>query len=414
MFKKSLNPTILSLGIVSIFALQAIFTLQSSANTVVMKQLNVPYINQCLQKDKSTFLYPNQIGSEANRQICKNMCLTAASVMVASYFGKINYDSNNTDTLKEAMINDPEIPERVKNGNLMIGGAFALTSYAGDGGNHVDNHAQGLIDYAKRKGLETSGIQWIPADPTDAKNYIYNTAKASIDRGNPLIMSTRTHARVIIGYTNDGKVVAHDSFRNTNIGPSGGNFNYDGKAAIYDIPFTYTSRTYIPREQFIYMIEFKNDANNPNSRINQKIETVNSSGNNSWTTINVRQNITGNVVNEMPFGSRGTIVSKPIFGNGYYREEVQFDNGVKGWVASNFLMNVSNDTIFTTDRTVTATDYLTIRTDAGTSSGKRGIATPYLTGKLIRTNPNTLNGYTWGLIKWSNGIEGWSALEFTR
>ncbi|MGL4758607.1 MAG: C39 family peptidase [Patescibacteria group bacterium] len=410
MFKRLTNPKFVSVFLLSVFVMQAVFVLQSNANTTVMKQLNVPYVNQCLQRDQRT-LYPNQIGSEPNRQICKNMCLTAAAVMVAGYFDKVNFDRNNTDTLKEFMINDPDIPERVQNGGLQIGGAFALTSYPSYNGNHVDNHAHGLIDYAKRKGLETSGIMWIPAQENDAKNFIYNAAKAAIDRGNPLIMSTKTHARVVIGYTNDGKIVAHDSFRNTNIGPSGGSFSHDGKAAIYDIPFTYTSRTYIPREQFIYMIEFKKDTNAPQSRANQKVEVVNSTSNSSWTTINVRQNIAGNVIGEIPFGQKGTVITKPMFGNGLYREEVQFDNGLRGWIASNFIAPVRNN-VLSTGKDVVSNDYLVVRTNPGTSSARRGVIEPKSKGKLIETKNEKINGYSWGYIKWSNGNEGWSALEF--
>jgi Peptidase_C39 like family len=412
MFNKFFNPTTLSFVLLAVFAFQLVFAFQSKAGTVVVKSLNVPYINQCLQKD-GAFLYPNMIGSEANRQICKNMCLTSASVMVAAFFGKINYNGN-TDVLKEALISDPDIPERVKNGNLQIGGAFALTSYPGANGDHIDNHAQGLIDYAKRKGLDTNGIQWIPADKEQARQYIFNQAKASIDRGNPMIMSTKTHARVIIGYTNDGKVLVHDSFRNTNIGPSGGYFNRDGNSAIYDIPETYTSRTYIPREQFQYMIEFKQASNTPATRTGQTVEVVNSANNASWTTINARAGIAGNVVAEVPFGTTGQVLSRPIFANGYFREEVQFNNGVKGWMATNFLKSYTPVASTDINKTVTASEFLVIRDKPGVNGATRGVVNPNTKGTMTKLKNDKVDGYKWGFIKWSDGREGWSASEFVK
>ena len=412
MLNKLFNPTALSLLLVAVFAFQLLFAFNANANTVIVKQLNVPYINQCLQNE-GTFLYPNMIGSEPNRQICKNMCLTSASVMVAGYFGKVNYNGN-VDTLKEFLINDPDIPERVKNGGLQIGGAFALTSYAGVNGDHIDNHAQGLVDYAKRKGLDTNGIQWIPSVKEEAKTYIYNNAKAAIDRGNPVIISTKTHARVIIGYTNDGKIVVHDSFRNTNIGPSGGNFSRDGKGVVYDIPETYTARTYIPREQFQYMIEYRPATDIPPTRVGQTVEVVNSVGNNTWTTINARQTIAGNVIAEIPFGTQGKVLSRPIFGNGFYREEIQFDNGVRGWMATNFLKTFVPIAFTDLNRAVTSTDYLVIRDQPGRSSASRGVTRPNTTGTTTRLRNDKIDGYTWAYIKWSDGSEGWSASEFTK
>lgn len=310
----------------------------SNANTVVVKQLNVPHINQCLQRNTRGF-YPNAIGSTPNREICKNMCLTSAAVMVAAYFGKVNYNPNNIDTLKEALVNDVDIPERVRDGNAVIGGAFALTSYTGNDGFNNDNHIDGLVNYAKRKGLTVSPTRWIPQDPTSATSFIYTTVKNAIDKGNLVIVSTRTHARVARGYTNDGQIVVNDSYRNTEIGRAGDPFSFNGNNAIYNLPTSGTSRPNNPVEQFWYMVEFSNPATKPieESRVGQRIVAFNSTPVNGWSWISIRRDIAGDIIGKATWGLKGTVLEKPKFSNGFLRELVRFDDGQEGWVASPYL-----------------------------------------------------------------------------
>jgi hypothetical protein len=416
--------TIFALVLVSTIA----FTSISKAQTAIVKRLNVPYINQCLQKDNKT-LWPNMIGNTPNRQICRNMCLTSAIVMVAGYYGKLNYDTNNTDTLKKYLIEDPSIPEKVKDGNTMIGGAFAVTSYTGTNGNNDDNHAEGLINYSNRKGIIASDIMWIPQNPNTAIDFIYSKAKAAIDRNNVLIISTPTHARVVIGYTNDKKILVHDSYRNTELGSSGDYFNMNGQGAIYDLPTSGTGRPAIPVEQFQYMIEF---ASNDTSfyggkepyvdgmpkmlvnRIGSNVRVTNTTPSNGWSSINIRKNVADKIIGEIPFGITGKVVSKPIYSKGYFREEVEFNNGQKGWIASPFIVidgvgggPVQNNIVYTNEE-------LNLRSSPNRSNNIISSLPANLRGFKQDNQPVIKDGYTWIYVKWDNGKEGWSASEFIR
>jgi hypothetical protein len=428
MTNKFFNYNTLAIVLIASLFVQTATTITSKAETKIVKQLNVPYINQCLQKDNKT-LWPNMIGSTPERIICRNMCLTTAATMVAGYFGKVDYDMNNTDTLKRYLVEDKDIPERVKDGKTTLGGAFALTSYTDANGNNNDNYAEGLINYGLRKGLITSGINWIPGDFNQAKSYIYQKAKEAIDRDNVLIISTKTHARVITGYTNDGQIVVNDSYRNTEIGKAGDYYNYNGKGAIYDLPTSGTSRPANPVEQFEYMIEFANsDANfyknktayvdgmvqRPNSRIGKNIVTTNTSGITSWDSINIRKNIAEDIIGEAVWGTNGEVISEPKYGKGFYREQVKLNNGITGWIASNFLVDAQAPKVTKTNYDVKSTDYLIIRTDPTIRSYSRGIANPKDKGNVTQKTTTKTDGYYWDYVKWANGKEGWSASDYLK
>jgi Peptidase_C39 like family len=423
-------PSILITLIIISLLLPIILIINSFASSTIVKQLDVPYINQCLQKDNKT-LSPSIIGAIPNRIICRNMCLTSAAVMVAGYFGKVDFDKNNTDTLKKYLIEDPQIPERVRDGKSLIGGAFALTSYTDNNGNNNDNHADGLIKYANRKGIIASNINWIPSNYNAAKEFIYNKTKAAIDRNNILIISTKTHARVVTGYTNDGKITVNDSYRNTEIGKAGDFFNPNGKQAIYDLPTSGTSRPENPVEQFEYIIEFANSDpkfyNNqapfvdgmpykPVSRIGQSVKTYNTSSNKNWTSINLRKNIAEDIIAEIPWEEFGSIVSEPRYLQGYYREEIQFDNGLRGWIPSNFLVNYAQGGSSSQDNSsyVISTTYINVRDNYGRMSLVRNVLPPKEKGIIIDQYPQSVDGYNWVLVKWDNGNEGWSAKEFLK
>ena len=422
---KLFNYNTLAIVLILSLFIQTSWTLSSRAETKVVKQLAVPYINQCLQKDNRT-LWPNMIGSTPDRIICRNMCLTSAAVMVAGYFGKVDFDKNNTDTLKKYLVDDKDIPERVRDGNTSIGGAFAMTSYTDSNGNNNDNYAEGLVNYGLRKGLITSGINWIPSEYNQAKSFIYEKAKAAIDRDNVVIISTKTHARVITGYTNDGQIVVNDSYRNTEIGKAGDFFNFNGKNAIYDLPTSGTSRPANPVEQFQYMIEFANSDSNfyknksayvdgmvekPKSRIGATVVTTNTSGNPTWESINIRKNIAEDVIGEANWGTNGVILSEPKYGKGFYREQIKLNNGTVGWIASTFLINAENNNT-TTKIDVKSTDYLIIRADATVRAYARGVANPNDKGIVTQKSKSKVDGYYWSYVKWANGKEGWSASNY--
>lgn len=407
--------------LILLLAIQAFVLVRTNAATTVIQKLEVPYINQCLNKDQKTF-YPNLIGSN-NRVICRNMCLTSAMVMVAGYFGKVDFDRNNTDTLKKYLIEDNDIPERVRDAYSTIGGAFGLTSYTGADGNNSDNYVNGAVDYALRKGLVTDGIKWIPSNPESAKTFIYNNAKAAIDRKNVVLIATTTHARVIRGYTNDGQIVVNDSYRNTEIGRAGDKFNYNGRDAIYDLPTSGTSRPENPVEQFQYMVEFGDSNPNfysnggsipptatlpPSSRINQTVQVTNPNPSNGWTTINVRNDIAGSVFDTASFGTKGVVTSRPFYGKGFYREKVRFDNGVEGWMAVNFLKTSTANQYENINLKVSNREPLNVRSDTSLDSNVITTLPQFSKGVAVQKTTQTIFGYTWYLVKWENGITGWS------
>jgi hypothetical protein len=411
--------TILSITLI----ISGLTVVQTQANTVVVKRLNAPYINQCLNEDKKTW-YPTLMGSN-NRVVCRNMCLTAAMVMITGYFGKVSY--TNTDSLKKYLIEDSDIPERVKDGPSSVGGAFALTSYTGADGNNSDNYINGAIDYALRKGLVTDGVRWIPSNPEQAKTYIYQQAKAAIDRNNVMLISTPTHARVIIGYTNDGQVIVHDSYRNTEVGKAGDNFNYNGNGATYDLPTSGTSRPNNPVEQFQYIIEFGNGDKEfykngggippqaniiPQSRIGSNVMVKNPNPQNNWDSINMRQDIAGPVVREVTFNTRGKIVSKPLYAKGYYREKIILDNGQEGWIATNFLSSGVDNNYIPVDKTVVTQESLNVRIDPSLKGYVIKTQAQGTKGKTIYKTSTVIDGYIWYLVQWDNGIRGWSVQNY--
>ncbi|MGL4758391.1 MAG: C39 family peptidase [Patescibacteria group bacterium] len=235
------------------------------SNAQTIRSINVPYINQCLQQDQVTKL-PNAISANKSKPICSNMCLTAAILMITSYFGKMNYTTTNTDTLKKYLTSDPDVSYTVNDNGTRIGGAYAVTSMEAEEtpGSYTTNYADGVIKYAKLKGLQSSGLIFIPnSSDVEMKNFIYNKVKQAIDRGNPVLMSTKTHGRVAVGYTSNGNIIAHDSFRDTSIA-AGGDFSYNGKNASFNIPYAYRSTPGTAPEKFWYLIEFSD----PNPRSN--------------------------------------------------------------------------------------------------------------------------------------------------
>lgn len=183
--------------------------------------LDVPYINQCKDFENSP-LWPDAIGSTAGRKICENMCGAASSVMLLSYFGNYPNDPNNPRVLRNRMTDSrPEITDEQRDGNASFGGAFAVTS-KGMGNQSDGNNIVSLFNRYRYMSINSSGNEINNIDGNGYKFFyeqtssslIYNRVKIAIDRGNPVIVSTARHIRLVIGYDNQGKIIANDPWNN--------------------------------------------------------------------------------------------------------------------------------------------------------------------------------------------------------
>ncbi|MFW5720124.1 MAG: C39 family peptidase [Candidatus Dojkabacteria bacterium] len=197
------------------------------------KVLPVPYFNQWLEPNGS---YHPPKG--------KWMCGAASSVMVAGYFGKLDYDKNNEYSLKKYMYADNGQRITTTCGHLM-GGAFGLTNYTCN-----QSWAPGMQKYAEHHGLkwrylagtvrDSRGVY--PIDPNtggyiNESRLTFEEVRDSIDNGRPIIIGFKRgnigHIIPIIGYTSDGKIVVNDSYKD--VQNSAGSYSNNGKHAIYNL-----------------------------------------------------------------------------------------------------------------------------------------------------------------------------------
>ncbi len=197
------------------------------------KVLPVPYFNQWLKPNGS--YHPPQ---------GKWMCGAASSVMVAGYFGKLDYDKNNEYSLKKYMYSDNGQGITTTCGHLM-GGAFGLTNYTCN-----QSWAPGMQKYAEHHGLkwrylagtvrDSRGVY--PIDPNtggyiNESRLTFQEVQDSIDNGRPIIIGFKRgnigHIIPIIGYTSDGKIVVNDSYKD--VQNSAGSYSNNGKHAIYNL-----------------------------------------------------------------------------------------------------------------------------------------------------------------------------------
>ena len=194
-----------------------------SAGTIIegqrllTKRLNAAYFNQYLEPNGSTF------PAKGN-----SMCGAASGVVALSIFNKpIYYTGTNDYSFKVYMYKDPAIDKNGIPCGTNQGGAWTYTnincgmSYAGGIQKYLQFYKQGnIFTYVKD----------------------FNFVKAAIDKGHPVIfnMGDSTdknfgHIATIVGYTNDKKIIVHDTY--TNIQAYGRGWrSYDtGKYAVYDL-----------------------------------------------------------------------------------------------------------------------------------------------------------------------------------
>jgi hypothetical protein len=223
------------------------------------KVLDVPYFNQLLDSN-----------GKANPPEGWFMCGAASSVMVAGYFNKIDYDKNNPNSLKENMyknnaqgINATCSGYTLEGRKYTYGGAFGLTNYTCN-----QSWNGGIIKYLKNRGLWGTYLYGKPIDEkgSDATNrdgsfqtqkfkFGFQEIKNSIDNGRPIVLSVvinsyayngkeiinLDHILVIVGYTDDGKIIVNDTFKNIQAKNSNGRYDleydFSGNNATYDLNF---------------------------------------------------------------------------------------------------------------------------------------------------------------------------------
>lgn len=178
---------------------------------LIGKVLNVPYFNQ--------YIEPNGSNYPAGGW---KMCGAASSVMISAYFGKIPF--TNESELKTYMYQDNNqiLPRYCSE----YGGAFGVTS---SGANCNYSTSQGMVEYLGKYGLK---VKYLPVN--------FEAIKNSIDQNSPIIFSTSNpygHLAVVKGYTNDGRLIMNDPFKNAQDGVINYNYSTNGRDAIYSLDY---------------------------------------------------------------------------------------------------------------------------------------------------------------------------------
>jgi hypothetical protein len=180
------------------------------------KTLNVPYANQWVNKD-GTYAPRNIIdGWEMGWMTCG----ATASVMIAGYYGKLQYSDDKS--LKEYVYKDKgqNLPNYCGY-NGVSGGAFGVTAK----GYCNQSSSGGIIEYFRIIGLKSKYL-----------NYSFESIRDSIDQGKPIILSIYaplSHILVIKGYTENGQVIVNDSFGDQT--KSIKDYSFSGENAIYNL-----------------------------------------------------------------------------------------------------------------------------------------------------------------------------------
>lgn len=183
---------------------------------VAYKSLNVPYTNQWVNKD----------GTYAPRNIVDDWemgwmtCGATSSVMVAGYFGKLQFTDDKS--LKEYVYTDKgqNLPNYCGY-NGVGGGAFGVTAR----GYCNQSSGAGMVEYLTLIGLKSRYI-----------GYSFTNIANSIDQGRPIILGISAplgHILVIKGYTEDGRVIVNDPFGDET--KSTTTYSFSGENALYDL-----------------------------------------------------------------------------------------------------------------------------------------------------------------------------------
>jgi hypothetical protein len=191
-------------------------------NGVNARVLDVPYFNQYLSKD----------GRQGEPSFGTNMCGAASAVMVAGYFGKLNWDKTKGDwDLKRYTYKDEgqNLPNHCK--SYGIAGAFGVTAvnwHSTDPDEDMfclASHVGGMRKYLLSKSIDTTDASY---------KYNFEDIKASINNNKPVILSVKKpvdHIFVVKGYLEDGGLIVNDPYTNMTVRPL--QYSESGKDAIY-------------------------------------------------------------------------------------------------------------------------------------------------------------------------------------
>jgi uncharacterized protein YgiM (DUF1202 family) len=129
------------------------------------------------------------------------------------------------------------------------------------------------------------------------------------------------------------------------------------------------------------------------------------------STLNVRSSATlrGALLGAVPQGSGGTVVSGPSIADSYAWWEVNYDNGLDGWSAADYLLpsGAAAQSPLAKGAKVTVLDVLNVRSAASTGALIAGAENTGSTGTVV-SGPAAANGYTWWEINYDDGLSGWS------
>lgn len=179
--------------------------------------LDVPYVNQSLDSRGVFTQNPSGVGD------VNYMCTTAASVMIAGYYNKVQYQT--VDELREHMYMSKSNPELVKDNvinfkgrdiKLCTDGAFGLTSFNYSTGQSHCNWSHNIDVYPKYLGLSVVNI-----------SLNYDNIANNLTNGSPIMMSISPrddlaggiweyHSVVVTGFSIQGsehKILLNDPFR---------------------------------------------------------------------------------------------------------------------------------------------------------------------------------------------------------
>lgn len=185
---------------------------------LVCKNLNIEYINQAVN-DKGQWEswknWPTKAGGQA--------CGASASVMVNDYFNRLP----DQHRLKSYVFQDNN--QKLKQKKCSRPGVFAVTAY-----NSACNQSSlgSIRSYLNQYQLNTT-VHW-----AKNSNHDMNIIKSAINKGRPVILSYRKpigHIMVVKGYTQDGRLVVHDPYRDIQGNYIRGKYDYSGKDVVYKL-----------------------------------------------------------------------------------------------------------------------------------------------------------------------------------
>ena len=117
--------------------------------------------------------------------------------------------------------------------------------------------------------------------------------------------------------------------------------------------------------------------------------------------------------------SKGTVVTrlqkKVAYKNGYYWDKIKLSNGEVGYVATNYLSNITSNSSGGTSTTITAkvnVSSVNVRKSASTSSTKIAKLSRGAKVTILQRKASYKNGYYWDKVKLSNGKIGYIASKY--